>query len=141
MGDRGKRSGADLSIVPVIPTLREGPPAQLTQDEAVIWTSIVESLPPDWFRPSDVPLLAAYCQTAIQCQAAAEELRGSTLTLQTRQGRMYRNPLLDIQDAAARRLATLAGKLRLCPSSRMRAETAATKGRPIPGRKPWDSPQ
>lgn len=137
MGARGKASDAELSVVVVDPTERRPPPATLDTEEATIWKSIMDSLPADWFRPSDWPILAAYCQTAAQYEKATKELRGASLTLVADNGREYRNPLLSIQHTAALRLAALAVKLRLCPSSRMRQDATAARGKQQPASKPW----
>ena len=137
MGSRGRRSEADLAVVVVDSAERRPPPDTLSQAEAGIWGSIMESLPADWFRPSDWPILAAYCQTAVQYEQATTELRGEPLTLTADNGRIYRHPLLAIQHTAALRLAALAVKLRLCPSSRMRQDATGAKGKMQPGSKPW----
>jgi P27 family predicted phage terminase small subunit len=137
MGQRGKKSAAELSVVPVLGDARMAAPSTLTPDEASVWKGIVDSLPPDWFRPSDEPILAAYCQTAAQYEKATEELRAAPLTLTAENGRVYRHPLLTVQHTAALRLAALAGKLRLCPSSRYDHKKAFTAGKTLPGKKPW----
>jgi len=137
MGARGKPSKAELSVVVLDPTQRQPPPETLDVVEAGIWASIMDSLPSDWFRPSDWPLLAAYCQTAVQYEKVTTELRDAPLTLTADNGRIYRHPLLAIQHTAALRLAALAMKLRLCPNSRVRHDATAAKGKQQPATKPW----
>jgi P27 family predicted phage terminase small subunit len=139
MGTRGRASDAELSVVAVDAAQRRPPPETLTEEEAGMWNSIMASLPADWFRPSDWPILAAYCQTAVQYEQATKELRGQALTLEADNGRMYRNPLLAVQHTAALRLAALAVKLRLCPSSRVRQDaTGARSKQQQPSAKPWN---
>lgn len=137
MGARGKASGAALAVVEVDAAQRQPAPDTLDEAEAGIWSSIMGSLPADWFRPSDWPILAAYCQTAVQYEKATTELRGVPLTLTADNGRIYRHPLLAIQHTAALRLAALAVKLRLCPSSRMRQDATGANGKQQPANKPW----
>lgn len=138
MGARGRKSTAELNVVRVASTARPEPWATLTDDEAGLWKSVVDSHPADHFRASDLPLLAAYCQAQSQYEKATDELSGEPLVIKVDGGRGYRNPLLDVQDTAARRMASLAGKLRLCPSSRYgprKAATVAEKGGSAT--KPW----
>ena len=126
-----------MAVVRDTPALRQAPPDTLNEQEAGIWGSIMDSLPADWFRPSDWPILAAYCQTAVQYEQATEELRGKPLTLEGA-GRVYRNPLLSVQHTAALRLAALASKLRLCPNSRVRHDATGSKRMSeVPKNKPW----
>lgn len=137
MGARGRKSEAELKVVQVNDADRRDPPPSLTEDEAAIWKSIMASLPADWFRPSDWPILAAYSQTAVQYEKATTEMADEPLTLKDMNGRVYKHPLLAIQHTAALRLASLAVKLRLCPSSRMRQDATGAKGKRQPANKPW----
>lgn len=135
----GKKSFESLKIVPQLPVDRRPEPIRgLTRSETKFWRGIVRSLPTDWFRPADLPILAAYCQAVAQHDEAGAQLAKSTLILTDRWGKSYRNPLLAIQHQSALRAALLAGKLRLTQSSRYnpRAAASATNATPA-GAKPW----
>jgi phage terminase small subunit len=139
----GKKSSAALeSVKPPATNARPTPPETLTEREAEIWREIVLSLPADWFRPSDFPLLAAYCQAAAQNEQAANELKTSKLVL-TKGGVLYRNPLIAIQHAAALRMGALASKMRLCQSARYdknKAASATAGANPTASKAPTGTP-
>ena len=140
MNKRGPKSAAALATVTPISTFRPAPPAELTAEATVHWNLIVRNLPPDWFRAADLPVLVAYCHAIALHEKAAAELNGADLVLTADNGRMYRNPLLAIQNTAALQICTLAGKLRLTPSSRYDAKAAHTAvGRAPSGGKPWET--
>ncbi|MDZ4778262.1 MAG: phage terminase small subunit P27 family [Alphaproteobacteria bacterium] len=134
-----RRSDASLSVVVVNAPQRQAPPLSLSEAEAGIWESIMASLPADWFRPSDWPILAAYCQTAVQYEEATTQMREQPLTLMGERRRIYKHPLLAIQHTTTLRLALLASKLRLCPSSRVRIDATGAASKVQPAKKPWDA--
>ena len=128
------------SAVTALPNRRAPPPDGLTPEEAARWQSVVRALPGDWFNASDLPILAAYCQTIVQHEAACKALQGELLVLEAANGRQYRNPLLAIQNTAALRMITIAAKLRLTPSSRYDAQKAHTRHNRGPtGKRPWEN--
>ena len=135
----GRKSLASLASVPPLPLdARPESWPNLVPPEAELWRNVVQSLPADWFRPADLPILAAYCQAAAQHQEAGKQLAKSSLLLTDRFGKFYRNPLLAIQHQAALRMAALAVKLRLCPSTRYGARSAASAMKSTSeGKKPW----
>lgn len=51
---------------------RPRPPAELGDEEVEVWASVVSSLEPDWFNPSNTPLLAQYCRHVIAAKRVAE---------------------------------------------------------------------
>ncbi len=125
----GKKSSADLSVAPVTMD-RPEPIAGLSEYECEIWRQITISLPADWFRPSDLPLLASYCQAHAEHEQARAGIEKDGLMIKGSKGRPYKNPLISVRHQAALRMATLATKMRLCQSARydkMKAATA-TKG-------------
>ena len=139
----GRKSAASLeSVKPPAANSRPEPPGELSEREAEIWREIVLSLPADWFRPSDFPLLAAYCQAAAQNEQATKELKTSSLIL-TKGAVSYRNPLIAIQQAAALRMGALASKMRLCQSARYdknKAVTATAGANPAASKAPTGTP-
>lgn len=86
---------------------------------AATWCEIVASLPPNYLRPGDLPLLRAYC-IAVATYAEAQDLLGKEGIFT--EGKAH--PALAIADQQAKQMMALAGKLRLCPSSRIRADSA-----------------
>lgn len=109
------------------------PPKDLQEELIPLWKSIIAQAPPEQFRPSDEPLLRSYVEAAsLAREAHAKLLEEGQLTPEGRP-----SPWLAVSVAHAKTLASLAGKLRLCPSSRIRAESSSLKQLPA-GPRPWD---
>lgn len=127
-----------LTVVPVSGA-RIGAPAHLTEEHRAEWTAIVDSLPADYFRPGDVPLLAAYCIAATFYKRAAADMEARGLHLCDDKGREYVNPAHQVLTSQASAMAQMAVKLRLCPSARYSEKTAATKtGAGSKPSRPWE---
>lgn len=141
MGARGRKSLAGLAVVVPMSDDRLSPPPHLSADQAAEWRAIVDSLPADYFRPGDVPLLAAYCVAATFYKRAAAEMDARGMTLMDDKGREYVNPHHQILTSQASAMAQMAVKLRLCPSARYTEKSAATKAATAGGRRPWDDEQ
>src|SRR5262249_5744931 len=64
---RGRKSAAELSVVPVVPLQleRPDPPAHLSPEEAKTWRDAVDGMRPGWFTPATLPLLELYCVQAM----------------------------------------------------------------------------
>lgn len=137
---RGRKSTGDLlSVVPVSGS-RIAPPPHLTEAQADEWRAIVDSLPSDYFRPGDVPLLAAYCVAATFYKRAAADMESRGMTCMDDKGREYVNPTHQVLTSQASAMAQMAVKLRLCPSARYTEKTAATKaGARAAGARPWEA--
>jgi phage terminase small subunit len=106
MLQRGKESAAALSVIPLVERVaRLQPPASLSEGEASLFRQIVAQCSADHFTPSDTPLLVAYCQAVLLSRYAFKQVSEDGAAFQ-------------IWQQAARTLATLATKLRLCPHSR-----------------------
>ena len=134
MGTRGRKSAVSLqSIVLDHKRKAPNPPAELTGGAAKIWTSIAESLPADYFRPGDLPLLAAYCTSANRKNQIDAAIAN--------EGLMYNgeaHPGLRISRDEASLMASLAVKLRLCQSSRTRPDSASLQNANSTHEKPWE---
>ncbi len=129
---------ATASVVRVS-NARLAPPAYLAPDQVAEWTAIVDSLAADFFRPSDVPLLAAYCVASSLYKRAVEDIAKNGLMLTTNTGRRYVNPAHQLLTAQGASLAQLSQKLRLAPSARVIVRSAknAANAAPLPTR-PWE---
>lgn len=139
MGARGKKSANAALTVVEVSGQRILPPDHLTDQQAGIWQEITNSLPADYFRPGDVPLLAAYCKAYSFYLEAAKEIEAEGPTLVDDRGRKYTHPAGQMVVTQASALAQLAVKLRLCPSARYTEKSAATKTRAGGvGGKPWE---
>jgi hypothetical protein len=113
---RGRKSPGDLQVIPLVPGGHHGayrlqPPPDLDPKARAMFVEIVASCPDSHFVSSDRALLATCCMALTIAQSAARDV--------------HRKPAaLAIWEKSARLLATLASKLRLCPSSRLDPKTA-----------------
>jgi P27 family predicted phage terminase small subunit len=135
---RGRKSIADLTVVSLSGS-RIAAPDHLTaamQDE---WAGIVDSLPADYFRPGDVPLLAAYVTASVFYKRASADMEARGLYLTDDRGREFVNPAHQVLTSQASAMAQMAVKLRLCPSARYTEKSAATKTASAGGAgRPWE---
>lgn len=135
---RGRKSIADLTVVKVSDQ-RIPAPSTLTPEQAEEWTSIVNSLPADYFRPGDAPLLVAFCVAAVFHRRAAADIERRGISLCTDKGHEYVNPSHQMLTSQASAMAQMAVKLRLCPSARMTGKSAQGKnGRSAKAVRPWE---
>lgn len=131
-----RKSVADLSTVAVLSDDRIEPPLHLSESQRSEWRAIVDSLPADYFRPGDVPLLSAFCVASALHKQAQAHIEEHGMVLENDRGTMTANPAASILMTQASSMASLAMKLRLCPSARMRQEKAATAG-VASSKRPW----
>ena len=128
-----KKSASALTTVTPLTNRRPSAPAELPESSAALWRSICQSLPSGYFTPGDLPLLTAYC-LAHHHKAAADVLVGSNgLVIDGKA-----NPAIALSMQLSASMSTLAGKLRLCQSSRTRPESAALKKVLRGGQRPWE---
>lgn len=142
MATRGRKSVASQKVVAIGATnARIEPPQHMTLDADMrqVWDEIVASLPADYFRPGDGPLLAAFCMATVFFTRAAEEVQAhGPMILNPDNGRYYANPAQQLLVTQTSAMAQLAGKLRLCPSARYSTKSASTKtDNAAPSKKPW----
>jgi hypothetical protein len=102
------------------------PPSDLTDAARELFREIVKVCPPDHFQKADCPLLCVYCEAVIFTRTAGRKLPDDL-------------SIFPAWEKAARLVAQLAGKLRLCPSARIDARAAARRlqGHPV-GPAPWE---
>lgn len=119
---------------------RISPPAGLlTKDQERLWWQIVDSLPADFFRPGDVPLLAAYCKAWSFYLMASAQIEENGIVLEDARGRSYANPAQSMVVTQASAMAQLSVKLRLSPSSRIQPRTAGSQAAQPTGKRPWSA--
>lgn len=139
MRKRGRKSSAELSVVPIdCKAQRPPPPADLTPAQAKIWTDIVDTSPAGWFRDGDV-LLGLYCRHVHTGNQLAKLINDCKVDLHDLQ-RLGR--LLAMRDRETRMMMSLATKMRLTQQARITPRSAGRQmeetGRKLWERKPWD---
>ena len=141
MAERGRKSGASLSVVAGSIDGRPSPPADLTKEQAEIWERTVANEAADVFRTTALQqLLKEYCRHVasakrlaglIQNIEAQRELEGDDIGAYDK--------LLKMRDRETKAIADKATKLRLTNQSRYTPQAAATAAKKASDRKPWQS--
>ena len=136
MKQRGRRSSAALALATVSPietVARQRAPHDLTDEETEVWAAVVGDQPADWFSPSTVPILAAYCRHVVQSRRVAELIEKATgdseLSIQD-----Y-DRLLKMQERESRAITSLATKML---SSQQSVRTDRGNKTVSAPRKPWE---
>ena len=142
MKQRGRKSQAQLSTTaPVQEIPRVPPPAELSEYEAHVWSSVVNTKPADWFQSDTLPLLLSYCKHISQTQTIDREISEfEPEWLKTDDGLKRYKLLTDMRDRESRAMTALARAMRLSQQARVEPKTA---GRAVAkhstGRRPWES--
>ncbi len=133
MTQRGRKSAADRAVMRLAPAVtprRAEPPPDLPTAAAELWRAVVDSLPASHFTPADLPLLEGFCRCAANIQTLDAMLDAEGLVVDGK-----RHPAAGLRDAEAKSMRAFAEKLRLCPSARLRSDSAKL---PQPGARPWE---
>lgn len=137
-------SAAALEVASVAAlTVVERPrcPHDLNDEEAEVWSSVVDRLPADWFPEETHPLLSQYCRHTIQSRRIAELIEKATSDIdpETKQPTLSikdYDRLLKMQERESRAIASLATKMRV--SQQTTYDKSRKKGS-ADTRKPWQT--
>jgi hypothetical protein len=142
MRKRGRKSSAELSTVTIsVEARRPSPPAELTDKQAQIWHDIVDTVPGGWFRPSEEPLLVAYCRHVVSAHSVSKKI--DAFNFESGELKVL-DRLLRMRERETRALSSLATRMRFTQQARMhprtagRAEDGLQGGRKLWERRPWD---
>jgi hypothetical protein len=116
------RKSAASYVLPVVhpkPSLPR-PSADLAPEPLRIFNQLIAGAPAGHFRASDGPLLEAYAVAIAQAHRADREIAATGPVVNDRA-----SPWLRVQADAARTIASLAMRLRLCPQARASARSTA----------------
>jgi hypothetical protein len=116
MKKRGKPSTADKTVAPVLRFTRKlpAPPPQLSPRAAETWRAVISSPSGDLLSPEAYPVLIEYARAVEQADQIAEQVSAFDPAWLRAEGGLERwSALLRIQDQVARRVASLAVKLKL----------------------------
>ena len=105
------------------------PPRFMSKEGKKIWAKLVETIPNENLCESDFPILEVYCETLASFRIAKKHVQaeGEVIVAEST-GNTVVNPWSTVMNNAAGKVTALATKLRLSPSSRMKAEV--THGKP-----------
>lgn len=107
----------------------EPAPSWLEPKAKAVWDAIMKAHSLDFFGPADLPLLAEYCHTVAVLIPKVNEIVASDFGPAT----------LDARDKLVRQSLSQATRLRLCVSSRKRADTAEMRDSVSWGKPPWEA--
>jgi phage terminase small subunit len=109
-----RKSAAELAFTKPQPRSSPmRPPPTLSQPEAALFKQLVADCLPGFFKDSDAPLLARYCEAAILAERSTAELRRAPVTDDGRP-----SPWLYVREKAVREMVALSLRLKLSPQSR-----------------------
>jgi hypothetical protein len=109
-------------------------PHDLLDEEAEVWSSIVDSLPADWFKAENLPLLSQYSRHVIAARRIAELIERATAD--PKLGIRDYDRLLKAQARESAAISSLAVKMRISQST-VRNDRGNSKSRSAPC-KPWE---
>ena len=126
MAKRGRKSAAELSVVSVsLQGDRPPAPAELTAQEAEVWSEIVESIPGGWISRAQEPLLAAYCRHVSAADRLSIMIDHFKPDLEEPGALQRFAKLLSMRERETKALSSLATRMRLTQQSQMHPRTAA----------------
>lgn len=140
MATRGRKSSAALAIAPPVELQKlPEPPSYLSPEQEDVWRLVVASRGGDLISPESYPVLVEYCRATISANQIAAQLDAfDPEWSKDDEGLKRWDKLLAMQDRVAGKVASLAGKLRLTPSSRVQAISAGRNADKGAKRKPWE---
>lgn len=105
-------------------TPRLQPPPELGAAQQAIWHQTVNALPSDWFANEQIPILTAYCNHAARLQ----QLEQAMAKLDPLDDLAVFSCLAKLAAVESAKLAMHARSMRLTQQSRLKAETASSRG-------------
>ena len=136
MGDRGRKSQAEIMApVPAVLPERPRPPDHLGEDGRARWTELVNELPVERFRASDLKMLADLVKSE-QYVEKCDEIIGEHGQVIGPGAQI--NPAVTLREKHLRVIVALQRALRLCPSMRMRQDAAKLRQSGTAAKKPWE---
>lgn len=133
MGTRGRKSGAELSVVSPIETIsRPDAPYDLTDEQVDEWWAIVNRMPADWFPRETHPMLAQLCRHIVRARRLSQLLNAMERKPEFEM-KDYRD-LLRSEEEQSRAIASLSTKMRIS----QQATIDKRKTKPVSAPKPWE---
>ena len=115
------------------PSVHLLPPEGLTEEQAQVWRTVVESRSADFFSEDAAPLLEEYCRVVVMCRLLAAQVEAAVAGGDPAELKA----VLGMRDKESRRMTSIATKLRLTNQSRYTPQAAATAAKKGGGGKVW----
>lgn len=141
MTKRGRKSAAELAVVPVsIDARRPPPPEQFGAKEAQVWRDTVAAAPAGWFHRAHEPMLAAYCRHVVAADRLALLVDSFKDEWIKEDGGLQRlDKLLVMRERESRAIILCARTMRLTHQAQMHPRSAGRASASATDRpKPWD---
>ena len=138
---RGRKPATALVAMPEVTELprHPDPPVGLGDEAKARWIEIVRDWPIDRWRPSDMRLLEDLVITEGYVRDCDEQIARDGSTIFGQRDGLLPHPAVAIRRTHMQTILSIQRALRLCPSTRMRAEKASLHERPgASGRRPWE---
>ena len=132
-----RKSLASLSVATEGIPRRISPPEGLTEFQSELWVRVVNTKPIEWFGEDSAPLLVDYVRAVEACDKL-EQMVKDALHGGGDDDAKDLFKVLKARDSEVRRMASLAGALRLTQQSRYTPQAAATANKKAQvADKPW----
>ena len=138
MGQRGRKSAADLSVVQsgeVRAEYRPNPPSELSREQATEWNAVVERMPAEWFPRETHGLLAQYCRHVVSARHIAQLIEQHESADEFDID--HYDKLLKMQEREGRAASSLATRMRITQQATYSGDKGKGKGKTVS--KPWES--
>ena len=135
MGARGRKSSADLSVIPktnVVSIERPLPPPGLTEEQADEWRAVVGRMAADWFPRETHGMLVAFCRHVVAARRVAQLIEAAESAVEF--DLLAYDRLLKCQERESRCVASLSVKMRISQSTAY----DKTKKRSSQVKRPWE---
>lgn len=140
MRQRGRKSTDQLSLVTALPEKLPEPPQNLTPPQVEVWKLVIGSRGGDMIDPEAFPILVEYCRAVTMADEIAAQLAEfDPKWVKLDEGLRRWDRLTAMQARTQGVIATLGVKLRISPSSRIRADKAGPIAAKGAKRRPWES--
>lgn len=142
MATRGRKSAASLAVAlaePLTPAPIPSAPSYLTPEQDDVWRMVISSRGGDLIAPEAFPVLVEYCRQVVFANQIAAQLDAfDPEWAKYAEGLKRWDKLHQMQDRSLKAVASLGGKLRLTPASRVQKITAGRNADKGAKRKPWE---
>lgn len=141
MAKRGRKSKASLTVLPAVTELvqRPAPPKTLDKVGRGRWFDIVDVLPADYFRPSDLLLLEDMIRQENYVRDCDALIKKHGRLVKNAQGGLWANPVVHQRRGHVASILSIQRALRLPPSTRLDKGAAALRPAAPGKKKPWES--
>jgi hypothetical protein len=129
-----------MQVIQVIQVRRPPPPGELSEAEREVWKETVATMPADWFRRAQFPLLIAYCRHVVRSALLAKMIADFKPEWIGEEGGLARlDKLLAMAERETRALNACARSMRITHQAQILPRGAGRAAdRTRQGKAPWE---